>query len=148
MSGAPDRRVAPPSGHPPPVTGLLGEGVEVPLVPLAQEICRRYRSEFPDEQERYGDAGLAWCVHDNQHLLFWGAGAVDGWVDMNREVGWLADVLAARDFPLDRLARNLDLAAEVVLEDVASELGRLWSGVLAAAATFVRLRLRGGQGPA
>ena len=143
MSGAPDRRLAPPSGHPPPTEARLRDDVVVPLVPIAQEICRRYRAEFPDEQERYGDAGIAWCVHDNQHLLFWGAGAVDGWVDMGREVGWLADVLAARDFPLARLARNLDLAAEVVLEDVASELGRLWAGVLAAAATSVRLRLRG-----
>ncbi|CAA9384195.1 MAG: hypothetical protein AVDCRST_MAG32-1864 [uncultured Nocardioides sp.] len=139
--------MAPPSGHPPPTTGLLGEGVEVPLVPLAQETCRRYQAEFPDERERYGDAGTAWCVHDNQHLLFWGAGAVDGWVDMDREVSWLADVLAARGFPLDRLARNLDLAAEVVLEEVSTELGRLWAGVLAAAATSVRLRLRAGHKP-
>lgn len=144
MSGRPDRRLAPPSGHPPPTTGVLGDDVTVPLVPLAREICRRYRGEFPDEQERYGEAGAAWCIHDNQHLLFWGAGAVDGWVDMTREVNWLADVLEARDFPLDRLARNLDIAADVVLGDVPGDPGQLWAGVLAAAATSVRLRLRAG----
>ena len=136
------RAPQPPGGSPPPRRAPLPDGTSLDLEALATEICRRYRAEFPDEQERYGDAGAAWCVHDNQHLLFWGAGAVDGWVDMNREVGWLADVLVARDFPLDRLARNLDLAAEVVLKDVDSEHGRLWAGVLASAATFVRLRLR------
>jgi hypothetical protein len=143
VSGGPDRRLAPPSGRPPPATAELGDET-VALVPLAERICRLYRAEFPDEQERYGDAGVAWCVHDNQHLLFWGAGAVDGWVDMNREVTWLADVLEARDFPLDRLARNLDIAAEVVADDVPGT-GRLWAGVLAAAATSVRLRLRAKQ---
>ena len=136
-----DGRLAPPSGHPPPTEVTLG-GVARALVPLAGEICRRYREEFPDEQGRYGDAGTAWCVHDNQHLLFWAAGAVEGWVDMDREVRWLADVLEARDFPLPRLARDLDLAAAVVRERVDDENGRLWGDVLASAATSVRLRVR------
>ena len=118
----------------------MADDVAVPLVPLAQEICGRYREEFPDEQERYGDAGQAWCLHDNQHLLFWGAGAVNGFVDMEREVDWLARVLAARDFPLDRLARNLDLAAEVVQANVPGDPGREWADVMTASATFVRRR--------
>ena len=138
--GPPDRRLAPPSGHPPPTEGLLADDVAVPLLPLAQEICRRYREEFPDEQERYGDAGQAWCIHDNQHLLFWGAGAVNGFVDMEREVEWLARVLAARDFPLDRLARNLDIGAEVVAERVPGDRAREWAAVMAAGAAFVRRR--------
>lgn len=112
----------------------------VSLLPLAEEICRRYRDEFPDEAERYGDAGNAWCVHDNQHLLFWGAGAVEGWVNMERQVGWLANVLEARDFPLDRLARNLDLAAEVAVAGVDGDLGREVASVLIASATFIRLQ--------
>jgi hypothetical protein len=136
-----DGRLAPPSGHAPPVEAELG-GRAVALVPLAEEICRRYRSEFPDEQGRYGDAGQAWCVHDNQHLLFWAAGAAEGWVDMEQEVQWLAGVLAARDFPLDRLARDLDLAADVVRERVGGEDGGLWADVLAGGATTVRLRVR------
>jgi hypothetical protein len=59
----------PPSGAPPPVTAELRDGEALDLRALAEEICRRYRDEFPDEEERYGDAGVAWCVHDNQHLL-------------------------------------------------------------------------------
>ncbi len=115
----------------------------MPLVPLAQEICRRYREEFPDEQTRYGDAGNAWCVHDNQHLLDWAAGSLNGLVRMEHEVGWLADVLEARDFPLDRLARNLDIGAQVVRANVEGDHGPPWADALAASAQFVRRRIRG-----
>jgi hypothetical protein len=99
---------------PPARAGLAG--VEIDLVALAQEICRRYREEFPDEEGRYGDAGIAWCLHDNQHILNWAVGARNGLVDMERELAWLARVLAARDFPVDRLARDLEIAAEVAPE--------------------------------
>jgi hypothetical protein len=104
------------------------------------EVCRRYREEFPDEQERYGDAGNAWCVHDNQHLLNWGAGNVRGLIEMNPEVAWLADVLQARDFPVDRLVRNLEIGADVVREHVKTEQGRRLSEVLSTAAVFLRDR--------
>jgi hypothetical protein len=109
-------------------------------VPLAEEICRRYRATFPDEEARYGEAGNAWCVHDNQHLLNWAAGAVCGYLEMNPEVAWLAKVLQARDFPVERLARNLDIGAEVVLEEVAGPAGRQLAEVLQAAAAHVRSR--------
>lgn len=136
------RRPDPPSGSPPPTQARLGDAV-AELLPLAQEICRRYRDEFPDEAERYGDAGNAWCVHDNQHLLFWGAGAVHGWVDLDRQVDWLATVLEARHFPLDRLARNLDLGADVILEQVDGDHARQLAAALTASATTVRLRASG-----
>jgi hypothetical protein len=131
------RRLEPPSGEPAPTSARVGD-TELDLVVLAREICRRYRQEFPDEEERYGDAGIAWCVHDTQYLLHWGAEAVDGVVDMRREVGWLASVLEARDFPLDRLARNLEIAAEVALEGGAAAPSEPLAGVLADAAAFLR----------
>jgi hypothetical protein len=120
---------------PPTEAVMVGEHVPVELLPLAREICRRYREEFPDEQGRYGDAGVAWCVHDNQHILNWAIGARNGRVDLERELAWLARVLEARDFPLDRLVRNLEIGAEVVrerYEALAEE--------LAAGAAFVRAR--------
>ncbi len=83
---------------------------------LASEVCARYRCEFPDERERYGDAGMAWCVHDNQCILAWAVGARNGYVDLQRELAWLGRVLEAREFPLDRLARNLEIAAEVTAD--------------------------------
>ncbi len=85
---------------------------------LAEEICRRYSAEFPDELDRYGQAGIAWCVHDNQHILNWVALESRGFVDLEERLAWLAGVLEAREFPLPRLARNLELAAEVVREDL------------------------------
>jgi hypothetical protein len=110
--------LAPPSGEPPPTTAASADGESVDLRPLAEAVCRRYRAEFPDERERYGDAGIAWCIHDNQHILNWAFLEQRGHVDLGEQITWLGRVLGARDFPLDRLARNLELAAEVVEEEV------------------------------
>jgi hypothetical protein len=105
-------RPAPPSSRAPDTATLRGAPFD--LVAPAREICRRYRAEFPDEEGRYGDAGMAWCVHDNQHILSWAAMAVEYEVGMERQLEWLADVLRSRDFPIERLVRDLELAAEVV----------------------------------
>lgn len=129
----------PPSGTPPPAETRLDSGEPVDLVGLAREICTRYRSEFPDEQGRYGDAGMAWCVHDNQHILNWTVGARGGHVDLESELAWLSRVLEARDFPLDRLARNLDIAADVARERL-EDPARAIAEDLAAGARFVRSR--------
>lgn len=103
----------PPTGQAPPTHARLG-GAEVDLVALAARICERYREHYPDEQGRYGDAGMAWCRHDNQHILNWAVAAAAGLVELDREITWLANVLEARDFPLDRLAHDLELAAEEI----------------------------------
>ena len=131
-------RLEPPSGQPPPTEARLGDGAPIDLAALAREICRRYRAEYADEAERYGDAGNAWCVHDNQHLLNWAAGCANGYVDFEREVAWLARVLEARDFPLDRLARNLDIGAEVAREQIGGARGERLAAVLAGGGGFVR----------
>lgn len=90
-------------------------GESIHLAPLAHEICRRFLLEFPDDRERYGDAALAWCVHDNQWLLGWAAEDLDvGGKHFANNVRWLARVLRARDYPTERLVRDLELAAEVV----------------------------------
>ena len=132
------RRTEPPSGHPPPAETRIGDAPAIDLATLAREICRRYDSEYPDEQERYGDAGNAWCVHDNQHILNWAAGSVNGFVDLERELSWLARVLEAREFPLDRMARNMDIAADVVRERVDGMPGAELADGLAAGGRFVR----------
>ncbi|MBA2558664.1 MAG: hypothetical protein H0V07_02035 [Propionibacteriales bacterium] len=135
------RRLEPPGGDPPPTRAWLGDGdSSIELLPLARKICRRYRQEFPDEVERYGDAGNDWCIHDNQYLLYWGVEAACGHLDMNREIAWLARVLEARGFPIDRLARNLDIGAEVVGFQVTEAPGQQLAAVLAGAAAFVRSR--------
>lgn len=133
-------RTRPPSGHPPPARAETEGGQVLDLEGLADAVCRRYEAEFPDERERYGDAGPAWCRHDNQHILNWAAGATRGWVDLERELAWLARVLEARDFPLERLARNLDLASAVTGEQVPAPAGPELARRLEGGAAFVRSR--------
>ena len=127
----------PPSGHPPPERATLPAGDVVELGPLAREVCRRYREEYPDEEQRYGDAGIAWCVHDNQHILNWAVLALNGYLELEEKLTWLAGVLEARDFPLDRLARDLELAAAVAKEAVESE-GDALAELLAGGALHLR----------
>ena len=106
------RRPAPPGGWPPPETALLAGG-EVALVPLADEIARRYFERHPEDLQRYGDVARDWEIHDTLHLLNWAVGDVEGHADLGKQVAWLAGVLEARDFPLEHLASNLDIAADV-----------------------------------
>jgi hypothetical protein len=106
----------PPTGPAPPESAQLGGGEPLDLRALAEEICSRYRAEFPDEQERYGDAGIAWCIHDNQHIVNWAVTEANGLGGLERQIDWLAGVLVARDFPLDRLVRDLEIAAAVLEE--------------------------------
>lgn len=136
-----NRRVAPPSGMAAPheVPSPAGDGHVLDLVALAKGVCSRYYNEFADEDERYGPAGRAWCVHDNQHLLNWAALDAAGSVDLDAQVAWLARVLEARDFPLDRLARNLDLGAAVVRDEVGDG-AEAMAAALEGAARMVRER--------
>ena len=114
------------------------EGVQVDLLAIARAVCELYHDEFPDEFDRYGPAAEAWCVHDLQHLLNWAAGEVNGYYEMNPQVRWLAGVLEARDFPLDRLARGLEISAEVVPGRISGSTGARLSRVLVGAAAYVR----------
>jgi hypothetical protein len=134
------RAIEPPGGEAPPSVAWLDGDEPLDLVELSREVCHRYRDEFPDEEERYGPAGVSWCIHDNQWLLSWAAESMTDYLDMHAEVQWLASVLEARGFPLDRLCRDLEIAAEVVLNQVCSTLGKQLSGVLVDAAEFVRSR--------
>jgi hypothetical protein len=135
----------PPSGTPPPVTATLRDGTSLDLRALAHKICKRYRSEFPDERARYGDAGTAWCIHDNQHLLNWAVTESKGLGGFTAQLEWLIVVLHARAFPLDRLARNLEIAAAVLNERGARLPGP--AAILADGAHFVRLRASSSPAP-
>lgn len=102
-----------PSGTPPPAASEI-DGRRVDLIALADEVCRRYEVEYPDELERYGEAGGEWCRHDNQWLLQWAIADVQGATQLDEQVRWLARVLKARDFPVARLAHDLRIASDVV----------------------------------
>jgi hypothetical protein len=111
------RDVAPPSGAAPPATATLA-GREVALLPLAEAVADRYFAEFPEDIERYGDAARAWEVHDTQYCLQWAILDVGESASLDREIAWLANILRSRGFPLEHLARNLELAADVTAEQL------------------------------
>ena len=113
-----DRRTQPPGGWPPPDRATLA-GRAIELRPLCEAIAERYFERYPEDLERYGDLARQWEIHDTQHLLNWAIGDVEGFVDLDKQAAWLARVLSARDFPLEHLAVNLELAADVVAEQVA-----------------------------
>jgi len=114
------KRVDPPGGYLPPLDAEL-HGERVDLKHLATLICDRYYEVFPDEHGRYGPAGVEWCRHDNQWLLAWAIGDLMGYTDLNGEALWLAGVLYHRDFPVDRLVRNLEIAADIAASTIPQE---------------------------
>ena len=103
-----------PSGGAPPQFAELPGGDRLELAGPAREIARRHRAEFPDEEKRYGDRGLEWCAYDNQWILSWAAADAAGFDDLHRRTEWLAGILEARGYPVERLARDLEIAADVV----------------------------------
>jgi hypothetical protein len=106
---------------PPPQRVTGPHGHEINLVEIARRTCLAYDEEFPDERERYGPAGMEWCRHDTQHLLNWAVLSLTHDLDYERELNWLARVLEAREFPLPRLVRCLELLATVTRETVRDE---------------------------
>jgi len=110
-------RTEPPSGAPPPAEARHSDGTPIDLETLASQICERYRQAFPDEEERYGEAGIRWCRHDNQYILAWAIqDARDGTVRLSEQTRWLAGILDSRGFPVERLVHSLEIAAETVLD--------------------------------
>ncbi|MEA2168599.1 MAG: hypothetical protein QOF76_1899 [Solirubrobacteraceae bacterium] len=101
----------------------MDDGTAVALKPLAAEITDRYARAFPDESDRYGPEWRAWCTHDNQHVLRGALDAQRGLADLPEQIAWLARLLDARGYPLARLARNLDLTADVLAESVGGAVG-------------------------
>lgn len=130
-------RLRAPSGAAPPRATRV-EGVDIDIEPLAREACRRYRSEHPDEAARFGGASEAWCVHDMLYLIAWAADDVRlGGGQLAGNVTWLARVLQARRFPLDRLVRGLELAGDVVADAGLPRAGALAQRLRGAASAVV-----------
>lgn len=130
-----------PSGTPAPAVAEMGND-QLDLAGLAREVCSRYYRHYADEAERYGPQGVDWCRHDNQWLLSWAVGDVLGVTDLDEQASWLARVLHSRSFPIDRLAHNLHLAADVVQENLSSDPGtELAKALERAAATVASLDL-------
>ena len=122
-----------PSGSPPPTAVTLDER-RIELAPLLETIADRYFAEFPGDLERYGTVARDWELHDTAHCINWAALDVKGFASLDRNIAWLANILRARDFPVEQLARNLELAADVC----AGELSEGVAARLRNAASLVR----------
>jgi hypothetical protein len=120
----------PPGGMPPPTSVEL-DGRRIELEPLAEAVAKRYFQEFPEDLERYGDAAMPWEIHDTLHTLNWAVLDVRGFTSLEKNMVWLAQVLVARDFPLEHLACNVEICADVVSDERVA-------AVLRSAATAVR----------
>ncbi|HET6506590.1 MAG TPA: hypothetical protein VFG42_07365 [Baekduia sp.] len=138
----PPRRVEPPSGTAPPTAAPSpsGDGSEIDLYALAAATVRRYYVEFADEDAVYGEVGRLWCQHDLQHLLNWAALDVAGHVALDDQVAWLARILESRSFPILRLARSLELAADVARDALGADTAAPMASRLDAAAAMIRAR--------
>ena len=133
------KQLARPSGTPAPAHATVAGGEAIDLVGAAEEVARRYFEEFPGDRDRYSPEVWDWAVHDTRYILSWGVGDLNGFRMLEPQVDWLARVLAARGFPLEQLARNLELAGDVLAERLparAGEVGELY----ARAAGSVRAR--------
>lgn len=105
--------LAPPSGQMPPQQIRLKAGDAIELAPWATAAADHHLSEHPEELERYGVHARDWCVHDLQWLAMWAVKDADGQgVDFAAELGWLARVLEARNYPLSSLADALETLAD------------------------------------
>ena len=122
-----------PGGSPPPTTVTLQER-RIELAPLLEAIADRYFAEFPGDLQRYGAVARDWELHDTAHCISWAALDTRGFASLDRNVQWLANILRSRDFPLEQLARNLELAADVCAE----QLDETVAARLRNAATLVR----------
>ena len=129
-------RTEPPSGAKAPQSIELANGTTVDLGPLAQQLCQDYFELYPDDLDRYGPAGRAWCEHDSRYLLAWALeDARAGTIDCVEQVKWLGRVLAARSFPIKRLAAHVQLTATALQVPELGETGILAADRISQAAT-------------
>ena len=117
-------RLVPPSGADPPSSFELADGTMIDLGTIARLLTDQYYEVYPDDLERYGASGRAWCEHDTRYLLAWALeDARAGTVNCIEQVQWLGRVLASRSFPLERLARHAWLTAAVLRSPEFGETG-------------------------
>jgi hypothetical protein len=95
----------------------LGAPPDTYLKP-AELVTARLMAEYPELEQRYGDRGRAFGVHDTAYQLAWIVGAVElRTADrLRRDMLWLRDLLKARGFPMDVFRRNFELSVEVCEE--------------------------------
>lgn len=103
-----------------PVPGIptLDAALPPACLAAAELATDRFCDREPQLIERYGERGRAYTLHDFTYLFAWAmdAQALDAPAVFDRNVLWLADLLAARDFPMIWYVGSVRLAREVAVE--------------------------------
>jgi hypothetical protein len=88
------------------------------VLAAAEEATVRFAVAHPEMDERYGERGRAYAVHDNAYLVAWVQNAVELKAPdtLRRNLRWLLDLLVAREFPRDWFLESLDIVTAVMLE--------------------------------
>ncbi|MEX2626058.1 MAG: hypothetical protein WD225_04195 [Ilumatobacteraceae bacterium] len=90
------------------------DGEVVDYAPIIDVIAHRYFATGHPHGDVPEHLARRWHAHDTAYLLQWAIDDISGYGSLERELRWLADVLHSRNFPLDGLAANLDLMADVI----------------------------------
>jgi hypothetical protein len=132
------KRLARPGGHPPPEHITL-EGRRISTAPIAAAVTDRFLARHPDELDRYEDPELvrAWCEHDTRHLIAWAAAEAERGTSLAERLDWLGVVLESRGYPARRLADTLEIAGDVLGEELGPNAEKIRAS-LAAGAAHVR----------
>jgi hypothetical protein len=127
-----------PGGATPPQSFEFPSGTQIDLGPLAQDVCDLYYDVYPDDLERYGSVGQAWCDHDSRYLIAWALeDARADAIDCVAQVRWLARVIAGCGFPVDRLGRHVALTAALLRSSELGDIGSRAAERLSHAASLV-----------
>jgi hypothetical protein len=88
------------------------------VLAAAEDATVRFAVTHPEMDERYGERGRAYAVHDNAYLVAWVQDAVELEAPdtLRRNLRWLLDLLVAREFPRDWFLESLDIVTAVMLE--------------------------------
>jgi hypothetical protein len=123
--------VAPVADRPEPLridapiaVGSLDAPLPTPCLAAAEVATERFCVAHPDLLERYGERGREYTRHDFAYLFAWAVDAValQEPAAFMRNVLWLRDLLAARDFPGAWYLASVRLARDVAVErDLLSE---------------------------
>ena len=124
-----------PGGHPPP-EHITVEGGRVATAPIATIVTERFLERHPDELARFQDPDLvrAWCEHDTRHLIAWAAAEAERGTSLTRQLDWLGVVLESRGYPARRLADTLEIASDVLSEQLGGTAERIRASLTAGAA--------------
>ena len=87
-------------------------------VPAAEMVTTRLLAEYPELEERYGERGRAFGIHDTAYQIAWIVNAVElqSPERLSRDVLWLREILRARNFPMNVFRRNFELSISACRE--------------------------------